>query len=170
MSQQLIWVGVVVVVIAVLLGLAFFGMRRRSRKPFETRPFPQNYIEPYEHRIDEVERMFVNQPREAVAAAKLLVDDMLTRMGYPVRMSNEERVRDLRFYNKTHAERYRTGIFKGEPTTEDMRRALKGHLDTARELLAESRDHHGGSGGEALDPGRNPQTDPERGRGRELAG
>lgn len=134
-----IWVIVVVAAVAVLLVLALVGLSKRNRKPFETHPFPANYVDPYTRRVDEIERMFVNQPREAVAAAKLLVDDMLTRMGYPVRMSNEERVRDLKHYSRDRSERYLTATnFKGEPSTEQLRRGLQAHLATARELLGEN--------------------------------
>ncbi|HEX6350503.1 MAG TPA: hypothetical protein VF160_14065 [Candidatus Dormibacteraeota bacterium] len=143
MTHELLWVVVVVVAIAVLLLIALSSVMRRRNKPFRTQMFPANYVEPYERRIDEVERMFVNQPREAVAAAKLLVDDMLTRMGYPVRISNEERVRDIRHYNRTHSDRYRLASgLKSNPTTEDLRRSLMAYLDTARDLCGEARKTH----------------------------
>ncbi len=143
MPHELLWVVVVAVAIAVLLLIALTAVMKRRVKPFETRMFPANYVEPYERRIDEVERMFVAQPREAVAAAKLLVDDMLTRMGYPVRISNEERVRDLRHFSRTQSDRYRlaTGL-KANPTTEDLRRSLQAYLDTARDLCGEARKSH----------------------------
>ncbi len=143
--HQVLWVVVVVVAIAILLAIAFAGvLGRRRRAPFETRMFPENYIDPYWRRIDEVERMFVNQPREAVAAAKLLVDDMLTRMGYPVRISNEERVRDLRYNNRSFADRYRLATsIKSDPSTEDLRRALQAYLGTARDLVGEARQRYG---------------------------
>jgi len=145
MTHELLWVVVVVVAIAVLLMMALTSFVKSRVKPFHTQMFPANYVEPYERRIDEVERLFVNQPREAVAAAKLLVDDMLTRMGYPVRISNDERVRDLRHYSRTHAERYRLASgLKATPTTEDLRRTLMAYLDTARELCAEARRTHRG--------------------------
>jgi hypothetical protein len=140
MAHQLLWVVIVVAAIAVLLGIALFGVFRQRRRPFETRMFPQNYIDPYDRRIAEIERMFVSQPREAVAAAKLLVDDMLTRMGYPVRISNEERVSDLRHFSRTHADRYRLATtLKHDPTTEDLRRALQAYLDTSRDLIGDAR-------------------------------
>lgn len=143
MTHELLWVVVVVVAIAVLLLIALTSVMRRRTKPFRTQMFPANYVEPYERRIDEVERMFVNQPREAVAAARLLVDDMLTRMGYPVRISNEERVRDIRHYNRTHSDRYRLASgLKSNPTTEDLRRSLMAYLDTARDLCGEARKTH----------------------------
>jgi hypothetical protein len=134
------WVVVVVAAIAILLVVALMGIMRRRTRPFQTSMFPATYVEPYENRIEELERLFVSQPREAVAGARLLVDDMLTRMGYPVRISNEERVRDLRHYNRAHADRYRaaTGL-KSNPTTEDLRRSLQGYLDTARELCGDAR-------------------------------
>jgi len=137
---ELLWVVVVVVAIAVLLLIALAAVMKRRVKPFQTRMFPANYVDPYERRIDEVGRMFVAQPRESVAAAKLLVDDMLTRMGYPVRISNEERVRDVRHFSRTHSERYRLATsLKSNPTTEDLRRSLQAYLDTARELCGEAR-------------------------------
>ena len=137
---ELFWVVVVVVAIAVLLLIALTAVMKRRVRPFETHMFPANYVEPYERRIDEVERMFVAQPRESVAAAKLMVDDMLTRMGYPVRISNDERVRDLRHFSRTHSERYRLATrLKADPTTEDLRRSLQAYLDTARELCGEAR-------------------------------
>src|SRR5690349_20237205 len=135
MTHELIWVVVVVVAIAVLLLIALTSVMRRRTKPFRTQMFPANYVEPYERRIDEIERMFVNQPREAVPGAKLLVHDKLTRMGYPVRISNEERVRDLRHHSRSHSDRYRLATgFKSNPTTEDLRRSLQAYLDTARDL------------------------------------
>src|SRR5581483_2837835 len=144
MAHQLLWVVIVVAAIAILLAVALTGAMRQRRRPFETRMFPANYIDPYDRRIAEIERMFVAQPREAVAAAKLLVDDMLTRMGYPVRISNQERVSDLRHFSRTHADRYRTATsLKNEPSTEELRRALQSYLDTARDLIGEARSHHG---------------------------
>ena len=137
---ELFWVVVVVAAIAILLLIALLGVMKRRTRPFETRVFPQNFVEPYENRIEELERMFVSQPREAVAGARLLVDDMLTRMGYPVRISNEERVRDLRHFNRTHADRYRLASgLKSNPTTEDLRRSLQAYLDTARDMCSDAR-------------------------------
>ena len=139
--HELVWVAVAIIAVLIVLALIAGAVTRsRSRKPFETHAFPANYVDPYSRRIDEIEKMFVSQPREALAAAKLLVDDMLTRMGYPVRMSNEERVRDLRHYSRERADRYQSATaFKGDPNTEQMRRALQAHLETARELLDEVR-------------------------------
>lgn len=138
--HDVIWVVVAIIAVAIVIALVASFARKSSRKPFEVHPFPANYVEPYTRRIDEIEKMFVHQPREALAASKLLVDDMLTRMGYPVRMTNEERVKDLRHYSKPRSERYLTATtFKGEPTTEQMRRGLQAHLETARELLDDVR-------------------------------
>lgn len=144
MAHQLLWVVIVVAAIAILLGIALSGAIRQRRHPFQTRMFPANYIDPYDRRIAEIERMFVAQPREAVAAAKLLVDDMLTRMGYPVRISNEERVTDLRHYSRAHGDRYRTATtIRHDPSTEELRRALQAYLDTAHDLIGDARKHYG---------------------------
>jgi len=150
---ELFWVAVVVAAIAILLVIALMGVMRRRRRPFPTHVFPENYVEPYERRIEEMERLFVSQPREAVAGARLLVDDMLTRMGYPVRISNEERVRDLRHFNRTHADRYglASGL-KANPTTEDLRRGLQAYLETARDLCGNARKSYTGTKTETSRP------------------
>lgn len=158
--QTWIWVIIALVVIAVLLAIALAGRRSRRRAPFETHMFPANYVEPYTRRIEEIERMFVGQPREAVAAAKLLVDDMLTRMGYPVRMSPEERARDLRHMDRGRADRYGTaGSLKNDANTEEMRRALQHYLGLARDLLDDARGHY-----------KDTHEVEDTGRGREIAG
>jgi hypothetical protein len=128
----------VLVVIAILL--AIVGLRTRGRRSAPgIRPLPANLVEPYESRLPEIERLFVNQPREAVAAAKLLVDDMLNRMGYPVRMANEERVRDLRGRRRAVADLYKQASgLKSDPTTEQLRQSLQRYLEIARKLLDEA--------------------------------
>jgi hypothetical protein len=127
---------VVIVALLVMLGLAL----TRSRRSLPSiRPLPPNLIEPYETRLPELERLFVSQPRESVAAAKLLVDDMLNRMGYPVRMGNEERVRDLRGRHRPLADLYRhASSLKSEPTTEQLRLSLQDYLEMAHRLLSEA--------------------------------
>ena len=140
MNQTLtVIVAVVIVVLLVVLVVVAINSRR-GRAQFQFRPLPPDEIDAREARIDEIERMFVNQPREAVAAARLLVDEMLAKMGYPVRLTAHERARDLRHYNRAHADRYASaGALKDDANTEEMRRALKGYLETAREILAEAR-------------------------------
>lgn len=139
--NQTLAVILAVVVIVLVVALVVVVMRSRpGGAKFQLRPLPADEIDAREARIDEIERMFVNQPREAVAAARLLVDEMLTKMGYPVRLTATERARDLRSYNRAHADRYASaGALKDDANTEEMRRALKGYLDTAREILAEAR-------------------------------
>ncbi|HEX6487632.1 MAG TPA: hypothetical protein VF137_02005 [Candidatus Dormibacteraeota bacterium] len=135
--QPLIVVVAIVVIVLVALLVAVTARSRRSLP--STRPLPSNLIEAYESRLPEIERLFVAQPREAVAAAKLLVDDMLNRMGYPVRMENEERVRDLRGRHRQLGEMYkRATSIKAEPTTEKLRQSLKEYLEMARRLLDEA--------------------------------
>jgi hypothetical protein len=136
--QTVAVVAVVVVALALLLVLGLVLTRSRRSLP-SIRALPANLIQPYESRLPELERLFVSQPREAVAAAKLLVDDMLNRMGYPVRMSNDERVRDLRGRHRPLSDLYRRATaVKGEPTTEQLRRSLQEYLEIARRLLAEA--------------------------------
>src|SRR5439155_4258591 len=133
------------------------AVMRRRRKPFETRALPADLLGTYDSRITEIEQMFVHQPREALAAGRAMVDDMLARMGYPARMNASERVRDLRHFSREHSDRYKMGAtLKNDATTEEMRRALRAQVDMARSLMNDARKTQ-----------RVPATD-ERGQGREL--
>lgn len=145
MQNTVLWliVAIVVVVIIVLAVIALTRSRGR-RIGFEPRALPVEDLEGREERIDEIERMFVHQPREAVAAARLLVDELVTRMGYPVRLTAAERARDLAHFNRGYADRYRmAGELRDDASTEEMRRALKGYLDTAREIIGEAKGRAG---------------------------
>jgi hypothetical protein len=158
MSPEVVWL-IVVVAAVVILAMIVIGFIRGRRKPFETRPIPADLVESYEARIPEIEQMFVNQPREALAAARMLVDDMYTRMGYPARMNASERVRDIRYFNRGHSDRYRlAATMKDGASTEEMRRALRAQLEIAREIVTGA-------------PRTSPTALPEEpGTGRELAG
>ncbi len=143
--QPPLWVAAAAVVAAaILVAVAVVGAgRRRRRAPFPIHRFPEDLIQPYEHRVEEIERMFVDRPREAVAAARLLVDDMLTRMGFPVRISGEERARDLRHVDREWSAAYRTAsAVRPDASTEQLRRSLQACLTTARDLLDRHRDHY----------------------------
>src|SRR2546428_1421539 len=146
MQNPNLWliVAIGVIVIIVLAVILYVVSRRGRRMGFEPRALPVEDLDGREERIDEIERMFVHQPREAVAAARLQVDEMLTRMGYPVRLTAVERSRDLAHFNRGFADRYRTaGELRDDASTEEMRRALKGYLDTAREIVGESKGRAG---------------------------
>ena len=135
---EILWAIVVVVAILLLLAIVVrLVTGRRARPAFETRELPASYLTAYEARMTELQAMFVDHPREAVAGSKQLVDDMTMRMGYPTRLTDRERMADLASVNRRHADRYKTGLeLKSESTTEEMRRALQAHLELARELLA----------------------------------
>jgi hypothetical protein len=146
MQNPTLWLIVaIVVVVVIVLAVVYLVMSRRGQRVgFEPTALPVEELEGRQDRIDEIERMFVNQPREAVAAARLLVDEMLVRMGYPVRLTSAERSRDLAHFNRTHADRYRVaGELRDDANTEEMRRALKGYLDTARDIVGEARGRAG---------------------------
>ena len=134
---EFLWAAVVVVAILLALVLIVrFIAARRARPAFETRALPDSYLGPYEARMVELRAMFVNNPREAVAGAKQLVDDMMMRMGYPTRLTDRERLTDMAAVDRRHADRYRAGVeLKSDSTTEEMRRVLQSYLDLGRELL-----------------------------------
>ena len=138
--NSILWV--IVIAIAVILLVAIIVRAITSRRPhpaFKTRGLPASYLGAYQSRITELQAMFVDHPREAVAGAKQLVDDMTMRMGYPTRMTDRERLDDMASVDRSHAERYKVGLgLKSESTTEEMRRALQNYLDLARALLDRS--------------------------------
>jgi hypothetical protein len=138
--SQVIWAVVVVVAILLVLALVIRWLAsRRSTPAFETRALPASYLGPYQTRMTELQAMFVNHPREAVAGAKQLVDDMTMRMGYPTRMTDNERMADMASVDGRHAERYRVGLaLKPDSTTEEMRRVIQSYLDLARDLLGKA--------------------------------
>ena len=130
---------VALVVVVALVAIAIVARARGTRARFSTQPLDSTYLTAYEERLAEIEKMFVAQPREAVAASRQLVDDMLTRMGYPVRLTPEERLKDVRAISHEHGDRYAKAVALGPtPSTEELRRALQGHLDMARDLIAKS--------------------------------
>jgi hypothetical protein len=136
-----LWAVVVVVAILLVVAIAIRAFTsRRARPSFETRALPASYTGAYEARMTELQAMFVNHPREAVAGAKQLVDDMTMRMGYPTRLTDRERLTDMASVDRRHADRYRAGLaLKPESTTEEMRRALQSYLNLGRDLLGTNR-------------------------------
>ena len=85
---EILWAVVIVVAILLLLVMVVRALAgRRPRTAFETRELPASYVAAYESRMTELQAMFVDHPREAVAGSKQLVDDMTMRMGYPTRLT-----------------------------------------------------------------------------------
>lgn len=135
-----IWVGVAVVLAVVVVLVAVTAVRRRRERPaFEVRPLPADRLQPYAARLDELERMFVTGPREALAQARQVVDEMLAGMGYPARLGPNDRVRDIAQVDRDRGRRYQAAVAVDErSTTEEMRRAMQHLLAMGRDLLAES--------------------------------
>ena len=135
--RELLWVAVIAIAIILVLALIIRAIAgRRSRPSFETRELPASYVGAYRARMTELQSMFVDHPREAVAGGKQLVDDMTMRMGYPTRLTDRERMSDLAAVDRRHSERYQAGmVLKPDSTTEEMRRALQSYLDLARDLV-----------------------------------
>lgn len=136
MSTSLLILAIVIVV-AVVLIVALLGVAAsRRRAAFDVRGLPAGHVSAYQQRLTELQGMFIDHPREAVAGVKQVVDDMLMRMGYPTRISERERLEDIRRVDRSHADLYKTGTSLGDKsTTEEMRRAMQAHLELARKLL-----------------------------------
>jgi hypothetical protein len=137
----ILWMIVIAIAIILLVAIIVRATSRRSRPAFNVRGLPASYLGAYQARLSELQAMFVDHPREAVAGAKQLVDDMTMRMGYPTRMTDRERLADIASVDRGHGERYKLGLgLKQESTTEEMRRALQSYLDLARDLLTRGED------------------------------
>ena len=69
MQNPNLWliVAIGVIVIIVLAVILYVVSRRGRRMGFEPRALPVEDLDGREEKIDEIERMFVHQPREAVA-------------------------------------------------------------------------------------------------------
>src|SRR2546423_9052941 len=120
-----IWVGIAIVVAVIVVLIAIAAVRRRrERRDFEVRPLPADRAESYAQRLDELERAFVTRPRQSVATARQVVDDMLAQKGYPARLGSDGRARDIAHSNRSHASRYRAAaVVDDRSTTEEMRQA-----------------------------------------------
>ena len=131
--------GVAVFVAVLVTLMAFTAVRRRGGRDFEVRPLPADRLTPYRQRLEELETLFVTRPRQAVAGARQVVDDMLAQMGYPARLGRDDRVRDIAVTNRGHASRYRTAVVVSErSSTEEMRQAMVHLLALGRDLVTES--------------------------------
>lgn len=143
-EMRAVWVGVAIVVAIVVVAVVVTAVRRRRGPGFQVHALPADRLDGYEQRLDELERLFVSEPREALANARQLVDEMLVQMGYPARLKPAERARDLSYSSREHARRYNTAAMAGDSsTTEEMRRAIKHFVDMGRELVADSRSDGG---------------------------
>ncbi|GAC1652788.1 MAG: hypothetical protein NVS9B1_00880 [Candidatus Dormibacteraceae bacterium] len=134
---EFLWVIVVAIAVVLLMAIiARFFTTRRARPTFTVRSLPGSHLGVYRARMTEVQAMFVDSPREAVAGAKQIVDDLTTRVGYPTRLTDQERLADLASVDPSQADRYRRGLaLKPESTTEELRRALQSYLDLGRAIL-----------------------------------
>ena len=141
---EFIWA--VVVFAAIILAIAFVARAlagRRATPAFRTRPLPVGYFDAYQGRITELQTMFVEQPREAVAAAKHMVEDLMVRLGYPTRLTEDERRADLASVERRQGDWYRTGVtVKTDSTTEELRRALMAYCELARHLIKSAQPDH----------------------------
>jgi cell division septation protein DedD len=133
------WIGVAIIVAIVVVLTAVAAVRRRRHQDFDVRPLPAERAEPYTRRLDDLERMFVTQPRQALAGVRQAVDEMLALKGYPARLGPDGRARDIASTNRGHASRYRSAaVVDDRSTTEEMRQAMEHLLSMGRELVAES--------------------------------
>jgi len=142
--SEFIWA--ILVLVAIVLVVAFVARALVGRRPtpaFATRSLPVGYFNAYQTRITELQAMFVERPRESVASAKHMVEDLMVRLGYPTRLTEEERRTDLASVDRRHGDWYRLGTtLRSDATTEELRRSLQAYCDLARALISKAQPDH----------------------------
>lgn len=139
--NELIWAIVVLAALVLVIAFIVRQVTGRHTPAFTTRPLPAGYLDAYQNRITELQAMFVDRPREAVAGARHMIEDLLVRLGYPTRLTEEERRTDLAGIDRRHGDLYRSAtMLKADATTEELRRALQSYCDLARDLISRQSD------------------------------
>jgi hypothetical protein len=115
---------------------------RRSRRVrrLAIRPLPQDAVSRYEQRWNAQQARFVDEPREAVAEADHLVEEVMKERGYPM-ADFEQRAADISVDHPRVVENYRAAHQialreqQGRANTEDLRNAMICYRELFRDLL-----------------------------------
>ncbi|TCD06503.1 LPXTG cell wall anchor domain-containing protein [Erythrobacteraceae bacterium CFH 75059] len=114
--------------------------REERVRSFDIRPLHRDEQQRFGEQWREIKTMFVDSPREAVVRGDLLVTDMLRTRGYP--MADFDRLyEDLTVDHADVARQFReahTIALSGDPTTEEMRRALNHYEGLVDEMLRDA--------------------------------
>jgi hypothetical protein len=136
--------------IVVLAALLLVAARRRGRRRIQVRVITVDAAVRYVGEMDLAEGSFVENPRQATARARGIVEEVMRRKGFPDRMDAAQRVKDLDGFDSQAARSFKAATMSVHGSehddTESLRRALKSYRDTLYRLLKEEHTQ-GGTGG-----------------------
>jgi hypothetical protein len=140
------------------------AQRAKRHDKLDIRSLSPAARESYERSWKDAQADFVDQPREALANADRLVQEVMRERGYPVD-DFEQRAADLSVDHPDVVDNYRsahttsTRARSGDASTEDMRRGMQHYRSLFDDLL----EKHSGDDGQASD---DRDGDEEDGRSR----
>jgi hypothetical protein len=140
---------VILVAIVVIAGIAF-AVARRRRGGLSIQELAPADVSRYMQEMDSIERSFVDDPGQAAARARGMVDEVTRRMGFPDRLDSKQRAKDLSGHDREAGRLMEAagGHLQQHPDdTEKLRLAVQHYRDLLRRLLkvTSAGDARGGS-------------------------
>jgi hypothetical protein len=119
--------------------------REKRREQLDLRPLSRDAHDRYTAKWDQIQSQFVDSPQAAVAAADMLIQDVMRDRGYPVD-NFEQRAADVSVDHPHVVENYREGhrlaeaSANGNGSTEELRQAMRHYRALFVELTAPAAD------------------------------
>jgi glutamyl-tRNA reductase len=124
---------------ALLLLIIGVAVTRRTSTPqIDVKPLENGDSTRYLEHMDAVEREFVDNPQQAAARARGLVEEVMRRMNFPDRLDHSQRFKDLSRHDAAASKALQTAdaeLRKHPDDTESLRRVVQSYRDALRRLL-----------------------------------
>src|SRR4051794_20772923 len=128
---------------------AALAERRQRREEFDVRDLRPEERSRFRNSWNEIQRGFVDDPRESLHAADLLVGEVMRTRGYPVEDDFDRRADDLSVDHPRVVQHYREARrvrdSEGEVDTEQQRTAVTSYRSLIDALLGDDDDESHGS-------------------------
>jgi hypothetical protein len=124
----------VIVILVVILVVATMASRRRAAPRLDIRELEAAEAQGYMDQFQAIENEFVNQPEQAVARARGVVEQVMRRMGFPERVDSQQRVKDLSGHNPEAARSLEAAEVDLKGRADDTE-LLRGALQSYRHVL-----------------------------------
>jgi len=131
----------VAVVILVLLLLALMLLARSRGTTVAVTPLQGPEAQRYITEFDALEQRFVDNPQQAAARARGLTEEVMRRAGFPDRVDQREKIRDLKRHDGTAAgslEAAERALRQDGNDTEGLRQAVKSYRSVIEHLVRPS--------------------------------
>jgi hypothetical protein len=125
------------VVLILVVAAAAMLVRRSGRGPSITR-LAATEAQRYLQEMEAVVASFVDEPEQAAARARGLVEEVMRRMGFPDRIDRRQRIRDVKGHDRDAARHLSiadTGLREHGGDTEHLRKVVQGYRDAMHRLL-----------------------------------